>query len=361
MGSNMKKYLICLICLFMIAACSEYDPQKPVYDTAKNPDNFPDMAIALLEDIENENLVGYDTILATFAELYTQNNHLLDDKNWKEVIKKLGMKFRYRADSLAAAGITDFYPAAELYGLAAFALPDDTSLKTTERTFNVWKKAVDSAPLAALGDSLGTGLDFDRQLQLLRSFLIDDSLHYRFGRDYLAPALLGQYTPESPLEPSLVEKLSLPDKAFLNWLGAYFEPLDDKIIYFTEPVIDLVTAQISPLGDDWFTVEIYFIPRDTVRIDYTVAMRLNMARDVLPSGQRTPRLEVKPFDFYPVKPSTQWEIDKVAAAFHKFYCPGPKGLFSVGLLQEGTNPYKFNPVWKSGFNFYTLPDSVLKL
>ncbi|MFZ5979302.1 MAG: hypothetical protein ACOYVF_01600 [Candidatus Zixiibacteriota bacterium] len=357
----MNKYLITLVCLFFIVACSKYDPQTPVYDTAKNPENFPDMAIALIDGIESATLTSYDTILASFAELYTRHNELLDDKNWSKVVERMGAKFRFRAEVSAAEGITGYYRAAELYALAAFAQPHDSALKETDRLFNVWKKEVLNSPLAARCDSLGTGVEFEQQLRLLRTFLFDDSLHFLFGHEYLVPSLLGQYISGTPLADSVMERLNLPDKAFLAWLEAYKEPITDKIIYYTEPVIDLVTAQILPLGGDWFTAELYFIPRDTVPIDYTVALRANMARDVLPSGEKMPKMKVMPFDFYPEKPSSQWEIDKIAVAFHKFYCPGPKGLFSVGLYQKGTNPFKFNPVWLSGFNFYTLPDTVLKL
>jgi len=361
MGIAMKKYVIILTCLLLTVACSEYDPQTQVYDTAKNSDNFPDMALFVIDGIENNTLVGYDTILASFAELYTHQNELLDNKKWSEVIKRMGHKFRFRADSVLALGVKGYYRAAELYGLAAFALPEDSALKETDKIFNVWKKEVLNSPVAARCDSLGAAFEFEEQLQLLRNFLFGDSLHQIFGREYLVASLLGQYTPETPLEDSIVDGLSLPDKAFLSWLGAYYKPIEEKFIYYTEPVIDLVTGQIKPQGDDWFTVELYFIPRDTVPIDYIIALRANMAVESQPSGVQAPRMKVMPYDFYPERPSSKWEIDKVAVAFHKFYCPGPKGLFSVGLYEKVTNPFKFNPVWRSGYNFYTLPDTVLKL
>jgi len=342
-----------------MAGCGGYDPQKPVYNTADNPDNYPEMAINLLDGIENGSLVGYDTIILTFADLYTVHEELLDNDKWSEIVKRMGLKFKYYADQQLPGGIDKYYPAAEWYSLAAFARPDDETIKQANELFTVWKKEVDDSTLALNFNVPDYEAEFSEQLDLLRYFLYNDSLHREFGKEHLVPALLGQYSAENPIETSNTENLSLPDKAFLTYLGFYDKPIGEKFIYYTEPEINLVTAQIRPLGDDWFRIELYFLPKDTVPVDYTIALRGNIAGEVPNLGNQG--RNIMPFDFAPEIPSSRWVKDKLAVAFHKFYYPGVKGRFSIGLYEKGTNPLKYNPVWRSKFNFYTLPDSVLKV
>ena len=355
----MKRLAFIFILVVLLAACGEYDPQKPVYNTAANPDNFPPMAINLLDSIENGSLVGYDTIVLAFAELYTQHGELLDNAKWTDVVQRLGLKFKYYAEQVLPEGVGKYYPAAEWYSLASFARPDDESLEQASEMFGVWKKAVDDSTLAAKFNTPGYEANFSEKLDLLRDFIFDDSLHQAFGRKYLIPALLGQYSAENPVPASITDSLSLPDKAFLTCLGFYDKPLEGKIIEFTDPEIELVTCQIRPLGDDWFRIELYFLPKDSVTADYTVALRGNIAGDVPNLGNQG--RNIIPFDFAPELPSSQWVRDKLELAYHKFYYPGTKGRFSVGLYEKGTNPLKYIPVWRSNYNFYTLPDSVLRI
>ncbi|MBN1212007.1 MAG: hypothetical protein JXA92_05465 [candidate division Zixibacteria bacterium] len=355
----MKRLALILFLVILAAGCGEYDPRKPVYNTTDNPDNYPPIAINLLDGIENGTLVGYDTIILTFADLYTEHGELLDNNKWSEIVKRLGLKFKYYADSLVPQGIDKFYPAAEWYALAVFARPDDENLTRDGDLFGIWKKAVDDGTIAANFNVPGYKAEFTEQLDLLRYFLFNDSLYSEFGREHLMPTLLGQYSMENPIESSITDKLSLPDKAFLTYLGYYDKPIEEKFIYYTEPEINLVTGTIRPLGEDWFRIELYFLPRDTVTVDYTIALRGNIAGDVPNLGNQG--RNIIPFDFAPEIPSSDWTFGKIAVAFHKFYYPGVKGRFSVGLYEKGTNPLKYNPVWKSNYNFYTLPDSVLKV
>jgi len=355
----MKKYALILLLVILTAGCGEYDPQKPVYNTADNPENYPEMAINLLNGIENGSLVGYDPIILTFADLYTEHGELLDNDKWAEIVKRLGLKFKYYADSLLPEGINKFYPVAEWYGLAAFARPDDETIKQAGELFAVWKKEVDDSTLASNFNKPGYEAEFSEQLDLLRYFIYNDSLHREFGREHLVPALLGLYTAGNPVDTSITEHLSLPDKAFLTYLGFYDKPIGEKLINYTEPEINLVTAQIRPLGDDWFRIELYFLPKDSVTVDYTIALRGNITGEVPNLGNQG--RNIIPFDIAPEIPSSQWVKDKLAVAFHTFYYPGAKGRFSVGLYEKGTNPLKYNPVWRSRYNVYTMPDSVLKV
>lgn len=355
----MKRIFMILTLAFFIIHCGGYDPNKPVYNTAANPDNFPPSAISLLDNIENGSLVGFDTIIGTFAELYTQHGELLDNKAWSEIIKNLGLRFQVFADTLLKQGIDKYYRAAEWYGLAGFARPDDVNIKNKNAVLGVWKKEVDDTTLAADFNIPGKQHTFSEQLDLLRHFLYNDSLYREFGRQYLFMALLGEYSDSTPIPSAVMDSLSLPDKAFLTYLGLNKKPLEKKFINFTEPEIDLVTAQIRPLGNDWFRIELYLMPKEPVAVDFTVALRGNIAGEVPNLGNQG--RNIIPFDFKPENPSTQWVKDKIEVAYHKFYYPGVKGRFSVGLYEKGTNPLKYNRVAISNFNFYTLPDTVLKV
>ena len=121
----MVKYAFALVLALLVAGCG-YNPEDPVYDTAGNPQGFPDLALRMVEDVEAGRLTTYEVITDRFADLYTQHSELLDNDAWKEVIDRLGLKFRYRADLAMQKGMVGYSEAAAGYMLASFALPEES-------------------------------------------------------------------------------------------------------------------------------------------------------------------------------------------------------------------------------------------
>ena len=43
-----SKIFLILLAIFLLAACG-YDPEQPIYDTKANPENFPELALTLID------------------------------------------------------------------------------------------------------------------------------------------------------------------------------------------------------------------------------------------------------------------------------------------------------------------------
>ena len=76
---KMKRHCLTLltILILMAAAGCGYDPQEPPYDTAANPENFPELAISLLDRIQDGRLRGFEPITNAFGDLYSSHGILL--------------------------------------------------------------------------------------------------------------------------------------------------------------------------------------------------------------------------------------------------------------------------------------------
>jgi len=123
----MKFIFFTLLIISFIAGCG-YNPDEPVYDISNNPEEFPEGALNLLISIDDGRLIGLDAITNNFGELYANNPELLDKISWKEVVSRLGSKFRYIADTLAGQGMAGYSLAGDYYQLSSYANPSDQRL-----------------------------------------------------------------------------------------------------------------------------------------------------------------------------------------------------------------------------------------
>jgi len=324
----MARYAFVLALALLVVGCG-YDPEDPIYDTAGNPDGFPQLALSMIDDIEAGNLGSYDVILERFAELYTQHSELLDNEPWKDVIDRLGRKLRFRADSALESGVNGYSEAAAGYMLASFALPDDAKLVQTARLFQAWLKTSSETELTQPFDGAGTPSLADR-LRLLRHFELADSLHRRFSQVYLRPSLFVVGDDVQPLAPGTVRELPAADQALLAYAGLVGTPPDSKMASFEDPAIDLITARLVSLRPDWYRLELYFIPKSAVAKDLTVAVRVvtDHEQDSMPAAGA---LNFVPFDFAPQLPTSRWPAGHVQVLAKELYFTEELGEIKVGL------------------------------
>jgi hypothetical protein len=337
------------ITVLLLAGCG-YNPEDPAYDTTANPDNFPQKALTLLDDVESGSLTAYDSITSRFADLYTESSDLLDNQAWKDVIDRVGSKFQYRADQAVENGIGSYTEAASMYLLASFAHPEDTRLAERSSLFSVWTDVAGAEEISSLTGSEALLAD---QLGFLRKFELADSLHRQFSKQYLRRRLL---MPEAGgrLEESSITALEPADRAFLSYLGLTHVEIDASQASFEDPSIDLVTSRMVPQGNGWYLVEIYFLPHQEVPKDYTVALRVFTSDSTLPQiGEGI--LSFIPFDFEPHRPTSQWRPGEIFAAAKRIYYEGPTTELKLGLYDRSANPSTFLTVTGSDDRLIPLP------
>lgn len=324
---------IIIILLVVLAGCG-YKPEKPVYDTKANPEDFPQTACALLERIESRRLTDFESITNAFARLYGENPSLLDNDDWHKVISRLGAKFQYFGDQEAEKGIEHYRRAGGYYDLAAFARPDDLSALKQSRLFSAWQQGIVDSIVETTGldallsnpASLGDRIDF------VKRFIFGDSLHREFARQYLVHQLLGRPGQDKAAADSVINRLTTVDRVFLSSLGLADMPFDDPVAQFVDPAVDLIAYQLVRLGEHDYRAELYFVPRKRITTDYTVALRID-TRDSARS-ERFAGSGHYTFDFYPDEPTSQWAVNEVTAVGRLFTFRDPVTDIEVGLYAE---------------------------
>lgn len=351
----MRQILLVVLSAAMLCGCG-YDPEKPVYDTQANPEGYPALAVLLVQRVDNGTLMDNDSITNAFADLYTRHPELLDNQDWLEVISRIGVKFRYRADNLVEQGIPNYDKAAQLYMLAAFARPTDERLQQRRQLFTAWERARYDGVAPANFDPQTNPVALEDQLRILRYFMLSDTTSRQFADEFLVPRLLNTPAAESALETVPGKRqLSTADKCFLTTLGFQYRGPEQPIASFAEPAVDLVASQITPQPNGWYHAEFYFIPRESLRVDYTVAFRVN--NPIVKDSIVTDSVHWVPFDFHPTIPTTAWKVGEIAPAYRRFALDGSIGDISVGLFQTSADSAHFIRLRDTGEPLLVLPSS----
>jgi len=266
----MRYILSLLVCMFLVGCTQTQD--QIVYDTANNPDNFPDQAVVLLDSIDSESLTTFEEISERFGQLYTNHPQLLGDETWRLVVSRLGLWFHREGEQLLSEGLSGYTDVAGYFALAALARPSDSIIQGDHAIFACWAKAAAKEETAALMDSLTLDSLIAPRLRFVRHFILADSLHQQFAREYLIPELFGGTS--NSLTSDEATNLTRAETAMACYLGLIQHDPDDRIIGFSDPAVDLTFIDISPLEEHLYLAELYFYPREPIEPDLTVVLRL---------------------------------------------------------------------------------------
>jgi len=308
----------------VLAACADRGEQ--IYDTDKNPDGYPQLAVDLVNNIQTGRLIGGPAITEAFGQLYTDHSGLLDNPGWTEIIGKLGVRFADFADSLAANGIADYSLAAEYYQLAAFALPHDSRIRERSAEFDRWYQAA-QAPTIDLSPLTGDSEDLPEILAALRPFALYDSQSYRFLQTYLSEPLRKRLEAAGGLRPEVIDSLLPVDCALAAYCGLISTPPTEPVVQFEGPWIDVVAYRVRRIGNDYYSAEAYFIPHSDA------PGRLTFGLEML-----TVDSTIVPVDLRASVPREQWKAGQLAAAGREFRFDQPVARVSLGLVDATEDP-----------------------
>jgi hypothetical protein len=353
----MSKLLIRLFIVSVLSLIScGYNPDTSSYDTVANSDKYPARALRLIEGIESGRLADYDSIIAAFGDLYSNNAELLDDGRWLKVIERLGAKFRFRAEQLVGQGMRSYLQAARYFTLACLARPQDDRLRSRHLLFATWEKAIADSVVPADFDPQKSQLDLKGRLALLKYFELGDSNHRQFAADYILPQIFAGRSLQKAFNSSVTRDLSAADKCFLDIMDVRHESFESVVGAFTEPRIDLVAAQIVRQRGDWYAAELYFRPLDSITTDYTVALELPNPAS---SDSSRSDSQLLALDFHPEIPTTRWRPGSIASAYRWFRYGGSLKSVAVGLYERQGDSTAYVRVAESGEPLLALPSSVL--
>jgi hypothetical protein len=336
------------VALVLLSGCG-YDPNQPVYDYTLNPDGFPPEAISVIKGVDTDSIVGYSAITLAFGQLYSARPDLLDNPDWQIVIQRLGARFRYKADNLTLQGFSQYSSAADLYTLAAFARPNDARSVQQRDLFEVWTRAVEDS-LFVMSDWLGDkGPGLVTRLRTARAFVLDDSLSGVFAKRYLVPRMFFSRPNLNLLHVQSLDSLTDSDRAFADLLGLNVKPPRHRLAAFNRPSIELLAAEFLPAGPGMVRAALYFIPRQKIDSNLTVALRLKGAD---PTAAGTGEINL---DFQPAVATSRWKVGWPAVAHRKFRYRGTVLEAQVGLYNnEGGEP-RFVEIEGTGARLFALP------
>lgn len=313
----------------VVASCG-YNPDTPVYDTAQNPKNFPPQAVRLLEDIEAQKLMDFESVALRFEQLYGDHIELLDNHDWADVVLKLGTKFRSWADSLVKEGIPKYYQAGGLYALASFARPDDSRVREQKELLETWREAVETGPPASLFADPTTAPTLAERIELAKSFVLADSLHRAFAREYLTKPLFSSVEVEW-LRPQALQQLRAADQAFLEHAGLARFEFESPLATFDSGRVELIDCLMTPVDSNQYRIEAYFIARDSIKEDLGVLFRIE-SPEATPYTVEHGGRSWAPYDFGMLAPSNTWPVNSVAVAVQVVYYDGSAVPTLIGLM-----------------------------
>ena len=334
--------------VFVFLGCG-YDPQDPAYDTASNPDSYPEAALELLNDIDSGLLFGADNIGGRFAELYTSHSNLLDNIAWKKVIERLGFKFSYIADTLAGSGPSAYSMAAGYYNLASFAIPDDGKAADNSDMFRCWTEVLAGSKNLKWPEIDKTSIS--EQLAFVRQFWTLDDRRRRFARTYLLPHLLDGINESNSLSPDDLSALDPVEIAFASMLGlASIESITPLAKF--DAGIQLLAARVIS-NDSSNLVECYFILSDEVTENYSISIRVGSIQSE--RERLIEDLAFIPYRFDPLSPSSEWKMGKVYAAYFRFDSNEKISKVAIGLFVTDSDPMRLASIIGSDKNHIEVP------
>ncbi len=317
----MKLNTILILLLIGLLGCGQVEDDR-VYDTDANPDQFPQMAIRLLENVEADRLIGAAAITDAFGELFTEHSDLLDREDWKAVIDRLGLRFGHMADSLKSLGFGSYGLAAEYYQLGAFARPQDTALSGRAKLFACWPPAIDNkfVDLASLtGDAPPTT---EAWLNITRYFALGDSFQRQFYRSEL------QSSVKDGFDPSASGQLPTADRALLIATGLLEDGGLETLASFTGAPIDLVACQIRQFDSSTYRAELFLRPTGEIESELQARVHLEFADKE--------RLVVY---FTSLPPVDQWTANQLLAGSAVFEAAEGPARMWVSLYDLAENEY----------------------
>lgn len=295
--------LICAATLALALGCAS-DKDAPVYDTAANPHGLPAQACDLIDAIEAGQLVNYDVITESFGRLYLENQELLENKHWKEIITRLGSKFHRRADELIKQGVPSYSQAAGFYMLASFSAPDDSELAKTAALFTTWKEMMEKMDYdytpSPTSEKLTDRLDF------IRCFIFSDTLERAFAEQFLVHQLL-----DSLVESSSTDELSGPDQGLLAYLKLSDRSPSAPVGQFTGPAVRLIAYQLLNVADGKSRLELYMDSQEVITIDYRISLSFTMP---VPNDQGDVEMQDVVRELTPFTPTSRWKQGETVVA-----------------------------------------------
>lgn len=351
--------LRCLVAIAVLCMLPYGCGQKQgssAYDTDKNPEHFPEAALALIRDVEGNHYSSYTQIVNAFMDLYDRHPDLLDNQEWRAVIGKVGVMFRQKGDDFARQGLTHYQEASQYFSLAASAKADDPRTVEGSQLFSVWEKAVSQGlfPEQVTEDWLKE-LSLTKRIDLLKHFIFSDSLSRHFAREYLADQLIDEALLQEKAAGKSGVTVSRSDSAFLAYIGQVKSSRIASVASFQNPDIDIIDCQLIYLGDSIFAIETYLRP--TKSIDQNFQISLNLAkRDTI----STPHVKEPDYhiEFAPIPEPIRWESGKIAVAICSLKVGDPIGRLSVSLLKKAGDNATFVPVAGTGAHQVSLTPSV---
>ena len=334
--------LSAILVVTLLSACG-YNPEDPVYNTAKNSKDFPTMAVSLLDDMEEGQIAGLDSVSNSFAELYIAHPELLDNNDWQEIISRLGSRFLFLAERLRDSqdfGINDYTQIADYYTLAAFAHPGDTGLYRLAEAFACWRTAVEAHP--RLDNPVGRStMTLSDKISVVRLLAYADDACREYLHDYLLTPLFGT-------SPDVVGA-DLVDQLLLQSAGLPVEVTYDALATFAGPRIDLVSIEVVPLDSGKQDLQVFFVPHDSVVADYNIAFWIHTGK----SGDEIGESRI-PFDFEPSVASSHWKPGQAAAAHQIVEYQGTISDVSIGLYKSFGARLEFVPLAGTDSNLLRL-------
>lgn len=297
---------LCMIGTCLLMGCGA-EEEAAVYDTTVNPHGFPAPACDMLDAIEAGRLATYDLITEALGRLYLENQELLENQHWQEVIKRLGRKFHSKADRFSEQGVRFYSQAAGFYILAAFANPNDAQLSEKAQLFTAWKETVEKIDYNYV--PLPTSDELTDRLDFLRCFVLADSLRRRFAEEYLVHQLLDSMASSQVTTDR--SSLSRADEALLAYVGitdsTSLEPLTKRDI----PPVYLLAQRLVAVGQQRVRAELYFTATEEINEDFRVALAVDSV-----SGSSSDQPSANPVyrHFNPIHPTSSWSPGKIQVA-----------------------------------------------